>query len=335
MAHTFDVVTIGGAVRDITFYTNRGKFIATPDNLTAQRMLAFEYGAKVYVEDAKVGFGGGAANTAVCLRLLGKKVRALCAVGNDAGGHEIIQNLKTHGVDTRLVQTVRGAVSGFSMVLATDRRDIEHIAFVHHGAISQLQVSAAALARQSTQWLYLTSLAGKQWQKNLKSVFAAAARGHSNVIWNPGNVQLQAGKRALSPFLKRTEVLILNKDEAIELVLSGVTLGRKNPRHLNRPVYLLNILQEWGPHIVVITDGKRGAWAYDGEKMYRQAIKRVKAIDTTGVGDAFGATFLAALLSGKTIGDALYWGMVNTASLATAVGAQSGLLTRSELFKKL
>src|SRR3989344_3924595 len=128
MAHTFDVVTIGGAVKDTTFYTNRGKFIATPDNLTAQRMLAFEYGSKVYIEDATVGFGGGAANTAVCLRRLGRKVSAVCAVGNDANGQEIIQNLKAHGINTRLVQIIRGGVSGFSMVLATDRRDVEHIA---------------------------------------------------------------------------------------------------------------------------------------------------------------------------------------------------------------
>jgi hypothetical protein len=42
-----DIITIGAAVKDFTLYPNEGKIFNTPQNLTAQKMLAFEYGAKI------------------------------------------------------------------------------------------------------------------------------------------------------------------------------------------------------------------------------------------------------------------------------------------------
>ena len=184
-------------------------------------------------------------------------------------------------------------------------------------------------------WFYVSSLSGKNWQKNLKATFAAAKKSGSKIAWNPGNRQLQAGHKVLSGYLKQTDVLILNKDEAIELVLSGVKLGRKNPNFLNKPVYLLNILQEWGPKIVVLTAGQKGAWVYDSRKIFRQPIKKAKVINTTGIGDCFGSSFIAGLILEKNITKALKWAMINCASAVGQVGAQAGLLARKELMKKI
>ena len=51
-----------------------------------------------------------------------------------------------------------------------------------------------------------------------------------------------------------------------------------------------------GPEVIIITSGKRGADAYDGSKYYHQDVIREKRRkDTTGVGDAFGSTFIAGL----------------------------------------
>jgi hypothetical protein len=38
----FDIVTIGGAVKDFTFYTDQGRLFNTPENLTAQKMLGHQ-----------------------------------------------------------------------------------------------------------------------------------------------------------------------------------------------------------------------------------------------------------------------------------------------------
>lgn len=332
----FDIVTIGGVVRDVNFYTNQGKIFATPENLTAQRMLAFEYGAKITVKEVYRGLGGGAANTAVSLARLGFKIAIITRIGKDEISQEIIKKLKKEGINPNFIQQDNKLPTGFSFILGTDKKEREHIVFTYRGANENLNFNPKNFSLLHSRWFYLTSLAGKNWLVNLKQIFDFAKTRSTNIIWNPGTLQLQAGEKILANFLKQTKILILNKDEAIELVLSGIKLGRKNPNYLNKPIYLLNILREWGSKIVVITDGIKGAWAWSGEKIYHQKIIKAKTIDTTGVGDSFGAAFLAGLITSKNdVKKALKWGMINSAANVKEIGAQTGLLTKKELEKKL
>ncbi len=332
----FDIITIGGAVRDVTFYTNEGKVFSTPQDITAQRLLAFEYGAKISIKEAYLNLGGGAANSAVALARLGCKVAVITKIGHDENGLGIIKKFKQEGINTNFIQVEKKLPTGFSFILATEKKEREHIAFVYRGASESLTFNQKDYPNLDCNWIYLSSLSGKSWLKNLKAIFNFATGKNIKIYWNPGNLQLKSGKRILADFLKQTNILVLNKDEAIELVLSGIKLGRKNPNCLNRPLYLLNILQEWGPKIVVITDGVKGAWAYDGRKIYQQKIFKAKVVDTTGVGDSFGASFLAGLIINKNnIVKALKWGMINSASVVTKVGAQNGLLNRKKLEEKL
>jgi sugar/nucleoside kinase (ribokinase family) len=336
MSHDiFDVISLGGVVRDIIFYSNQGKTIATPENLTAQRLLAFEYGAKIDIKDVFLNFGGGAANSSVTFSKLGLKVAALARVGQDEAGQELIKQLKKEGVYTNFIQHDSKAKTGFSFILATEK-EREHIAFLYRGANKKLTFSLLHQLKVKAGWFYLTSLSGKNWPGELKRIFDFAKKQNINIAWNPGNLQLAAGQRALAGFLKQTSLLILNKDEAIELVLSGIKLGRKNPNCLNQPVYLSNILQEWGPKMVLITSGKKGACLYDGKKIYQQKAIKSKVADTTGVGDAFGSTFLAGYIKTKSnINQSLKWAALNSSSVVTETGAQNGLLTLKELKSKL
>jgi len=336
MAKFFDVVCVGGAVEDITFYTDQAKIISTPDDLSAPRKMAFEYGAKINPKETHFTYGGGAANSAVSLAQLGFKVSSIARVGRDDSGRMIVAELKKSKVETNLIQIDPKLHTGFSVIIALDKKDREHVAFVSRGANNNLVINTSNYSRLASRWFYLTSLSGDDWFKSLKAVFAVAQAKSAKIFWNPGGLQLNAGFKILNNFIKQTQVLMLNKDEAVELVLSGIKLGRKNPNHLSRPIYLLNILHEWGPKIVVITDGVKGAWAYDGKKIYHQKIYKTKVINTVGVGDAFGSAFLAGLLAEKNnVGRALKWGVVNSGSVSAKVGAQAGLLSRSELLKKI
>ena len=87
---------------------------------------------------------------------------------------------------------------------------------------------------------------------------------------------------------------------------------------------------------MVITDGVHGVYALHAGKVYRQKALRRKEADTTGVGDAFGAAFVAGLHFAKgDVATALRWGVTNAASVLTKVGAQHGVLTRAELAAQL
>ena len=47
----YDIIAIGGAVEDITFYTNEGVLLDNQKNLFKQKLLAFEYGAKIKIDN--------------------------------------------------------------------------------------------------------------------------------------------------------------------------------------------------------------------------------------------------------------------------------------------
>ncbi len=329
----YDFITIGGATEDITFHTREGLLIANRKDILRQKLMAFEYGAKVKIDRSNSTFGGGAANAAVSFSRLGFKAAALIAVGDDERGRKIIANLKKEKVGTNLVEKIKGAQSGYSFILTGS--DNEHIVFSNRGANSELRISARGGSAQggknyelkflkNTKWIYLTSLSGR-WEDVLKNVFSLKG---IKIAWNPGHRQLEKGASALGKYLKNTSVLIVNKDEAIELVVSSKEHRRKRAQFLNNIDNLLKETKKMGPQIVVVTNGRHGAYAYNGNKIYFQpTVKEVKRVNTTGVGDAFGSSFVAGLeLFKGDIKRAMNLATRNAASVVSHLGAQAGLL---------
>jgi sugar/nucleoside kinase (ribokinase family) len=327
----YDFITIGGATEDITFYTNEGVMVDNKEDVLRQKLLAFEYGAKIQIDKAFSTFGGGAANAAVCLARLGFNVGCLAAVGEDFRGNGIIANFKKNNVITKLVQKQTKAESGFSFFLVG--KDKEHICFSNRAANQELKIKDKDLKElRQAKWLYMTSLSGN-WQKVLSQVFKI---NQVCIAWNPGHVQLHTGVGTIGKYFKFCDMLIVNKDEALELVMSDKKYRSKDNRFLNGIKNLLVIIKKWGPKIVVVTNGKHGADAYDGNNFYHQDIlKEKKYINTTGVGDAFGSTFIAGLeMFNGDIKKAMKLSINNTASVVESMGAQNGLLARDVILKK-
>lgn len=346
----YDFITIGGATEDITFHTREGLLIANRRDILRQKLMAFEYGAKVKIDKSNSTFGGGAANAAVSFSRLGFRAAALVAVGDDERGKKIIANLKKEKVGTNLAEKIKGAQSGYSFILTSS--DNEHIVFSNRASNSELRITNYDLqSLKNTKWIYLTSLSGN-WEEVLKKVFSVkiplaplykggakncpslkGGLGGLKIAWNPGHRQLEKGVDVLGKYLKSTSVLILNKDEAIELVVSSREHRKKSAQFLNNINNLLKEIKKVGPQIVVITNGRHGAYAYDGKKIYFQpTIKEVKRINTTGVGDAFGSSFVAGIeLFKGDIKKALNLAARNAASVVSHLGAQTGLLRKKDI----
>ncbi len=325
------IITIGGCTEDISIYTEGGILIDNKDDLLRQNLLAFEFGAKIKVNKSYTSFGGGAANVACCLSSLGFDISIISALGGDDRGDGVIKNLKKFGVSTRLIQRVSGA-SSFSFLLIGPEN--EHVLFSDRASNNLLKIREKELkAIRNADWVYISSLSGR-WQDVLNKVMST---NKAKIAWNPGGTQLKAGHKSLKKYLERTYVLSLNKDEALELVLSDEHYRSKDNKFLNNTKNLLHIIKEWGPQIVLITNGSKGAEAYDGAKFYREkVIKAKKVSDTTGVGDAFGATFVAGLIRYKDdIQRSLKLGMYNASSVIEYQGAQNGFLTKKKIPKIL
>ena len=319
----YDVITIGGVTRDISFLTDEGILIDNHRDLLRQKLLAFEYGAKLRVDTFYNLFGGGAANAAVNFAKSGFKTACLARVGRDNNGRDIIANLREHGVSVKMTRFDDKTSTGLSFILVT--KGGERIIFTNRSANNDLIIKAEEIkAIRQAKNLYIASLSGN-WQALLHSVFKNSS---ARIAWNPGSAQYQAGLKKLSPFLKKTDVFCLNKDEAIELVLSDPRYAKKSQRFLNKVSNLLTVLHQTGPRLVLITSGMEGADIYDGQIFYHQdVLKEKKRVDITGVGDAFNSSFVAAYeLSGGDIKKSLYAGAKNTAAKIAYFGAQSGLL---------
>lgn len=321
----YDFITIGGATRDISFFTDQGLLIDNPRDILRQKLLAFEYGAKIRVDRFNYTYGGGAANAAVNFANFGLKSACLAAVGADENGKEIIKNLKERGVSTRLVKKIAKENSGFSFVLISKG---ERIIFTQRGANGKLEVTPANLqAIKNSKNIYISSLSGN-WLPILKKVFSLVRRYDIKVSWNPSEAQYLAGLDKLAPFLENTYLFSVNKDEAIELALISAGNKKLNHRFLNDERNLLKIIKGFGPKIAVVTSGSKGAYAYDGHDFYYQPIlKEQKRVDTTGVGDVFNSTLAAGLeIYQGDIKKALLLGAKNTASKIAHLGAQNGLI---------
>ena len=325
----YDFITIGGATRDIAFFTDEGVLIKNKENPfnMRQKLLAFEYGAKIRIDEFIYLFGGGASNAAVNLVGLGFRTAAIVEVGDDENGRAILKNIKDRGVISSLTHVNMQSGSGSSFILISQG---ERIIFTTRGVNDYLTLDASRLkAISQTENLYVASLTG-DWLKCLRQIFAS---GHKKIFWNPGSKQYNSGVKVLSPFLKKTYCLMLNREEALALVLSDLTNMKRSHHFFEDIKNLLKIIKSYGPEIVVITDGSNGASFYDGQNFYSQkVIKEKKHLDTTGIGDVHNSTFAAGLLLyNGDIAKAAYLAGKNTAHKISYLGAQNGLLTKSEL----
>jgi len=321
------ITTIGGATRDIMFYTNDMVIIDNKKDLLRKKLIGFEYGAKIYSKDVHLVFGGGGMNAALGLASLGVKTQTILSVGDDLVAKEIITKLKNFKVATNLVQIQKNIKTGTSSIINVGKFK-EHVIFAYRGANNKIDLSTKVIKKINTPWVYLTSLSGN-FKPSLNRLFEHCQNKKIKVVWNPGTDQLKLGLKALAKYMKRTAVFDVNRDEALELVMS--VQGKDTRDNINT---LLKFLHQYGQKVTVITDGHKGAYLYDGKKIYFRAAFKRKGVNTTGAGDSFGSGLTAGLIKYKwDLEKALKLGIMNSNSVIMKIGAQVGLLGVKDLKK--
>ncbi|MBI5733544.1 MAG: carbohydrate kinase family protein [Candidatus Kerfeldbacteria bacterium] len=302
------ILTIGGATWDVLLTTNECYLLPG----SSRKLLGFPYGGKVDVSNAIYGFGGGAANVAVGLSKLSLKTSIITRLGNDWRGHEVIKNLQHYKIDATKVQKDKKMVTPLSFVI-TSCGPRDHVVFVDRGASQNLQIPYQP--DKTATWLYLTSLATPTWRVSLSKLFRASKAKGVKVFWNPGSKQLHEFE-SLKKLLPYVTILDVNKEEAESLAHKKTSVPD-----------LLKYLKSLGPQAALITAGAAGAYYFDGNQILYHAALKVKPVNTTGAGDAFGSGFLAGLIQTGEAKKALHWGMLNSSSVITDHGAQKGLLS--------
>jgi len=122
---------------------------------------------------------------------------------------------------------------------------------------------------------------------------------------------------------------VSNDKESLRIArLLGFTLADGNI-FIQKGRFIQKISEELKKYaaIAVITDGKNGAYAYDGQVKQSIAARKVDVVETTGAGDAFASSFLAGMILKQNIEFALQIGLANSESVIKEVGAKNTLLS--------
>lgn len=287
--------------------------------------LAIPFGMKVPFEKAEIIEAvGNAANAAVSFARLGFKSGLMANVGGDQHGRDMLAALHKNKVDTRFVHINPGKQSNYHYVLwYKDERTIliKHEEYKYHWP--------HLAPHEIPKWIYFSSISKNAL--DFHDDLADWLERHPDVklAFQPGTFQIDAGTHRLKRIYARSELLVVNREEAAEV--SG---GKAEDLH-----DLFDRLHALGPKIVAITDGPDGAYASDGtERLQMPPYPDPKPpFERTGAGDAFTSTFVAAIMKGSNIAGALQWAPINSMSVVQDLGAQRGLLTQhhmAELLRK-
>lgn len=314
MSATLDLITIGDASLDSFISPSESETLCSLDEKTC--MVCFKYGDKIPVTSLDFSVGGNAANNAVGAKRLGLDVALVSTFGDDIVGKQIRDALEKEGIILSYVHEAQNMRSNYSTVINYAE---ERTIFSFHAP--KPYVFPQKLPEP--KWLYLTSL-GEGWENVFKETLAYLDM-HPDVklAFNPGSQQLRAALVELSPILKHTHLLYVNREEAEHISMKSDSVGHEKE--------LLSAVHALGPSMIVITDGPAGAYVYNGQSYLYAPIFPQKAVSRTGAGDAFGSGCLSALIKGKTLEEALMWGTLNSASVIGKVGAQTGLLRADEM----
>lgn len=237
------------------------------------------------------GPGGKGSNQAVAAGRAGAPTLYVGAIGHDALGREAKAFYRAEGIAAKWATKPRHP-TGSAAILVNDAGQNEII--VALSANNRLAKSDLPLKAITNARIVITQL-----EANLPASTHALKLGRDAgalTILNPAPFRAEF-KPAM---LKHVDILIPNETEFVELInrldksggkpLTAAALFKLSPAKLH------TLCGAVGVPIVIITLGQRGVFISRADGYLEVPAFQVKAIDTTGAGDAFVGGFAAGLI---------------------------------------
>lgn len=244
--------------------------------------------------------GGKGANQAVaCARAGGARTRMLLALGRDAYATPLEQSLLEAGVDARIIR-VDNEATGVAFICVSD--DAENAITVAPGANAHLRPEHLPELADVSHLLM-------QLETPLEAVASWARSAQDAGVC----VILNAAPARTLPaeLLGDVDILVVNEGELA--AISGES------------GCVADAMARLGGIDVIVTLGSRGSCArVDGEWLLQPAFE-IEAVDTTGAGDAFCGTFVAAMAQSGGFAEALRRASAASALACARRGAQSSV----------
>ncbi|MEI5131433.1 ribokinase [Streptomyces libani] len=296
----YDVLVVGSANADLTVRVDR-------------RPGA---GETVLGTDLVESAGGKGANQAAAAARIGGRTALLARVGGDAYGELLLGAQRAAGTDVTPVIVDGTARTGTAMIIVDP--DGDNSIVVSPGANAALTPQDVAAAKDTIAASAVVSLQLEIPMESVRAAASAAEQAGTRVVLNPS----PAPTADLAPeLLSVADPLVVNEHEARQL--SGLTNGT--------PAQWAQALRDRGARSVVVTLGGDGALVLDADGAENIPGVRVKAVDTTGAGDAFTGALATRLARGDALPEAARFAVRVGAAAVTKPGAQPSYPTRAEL----
>ncbi|MEU2719055.1 ribokinase [Streptomyces smyrnaeus] len=318
--HAYDLLVVGSANADLVIGLDR-----RPGP-----------GETVLGSDLMIHPGGKGANQAAAAARLGARTTLLARVGDDAYGRMLAEAQRDAGAalagllvgSTDTPGTVgksgtdgaaegKDAPTGVALITVDAAGDNSIV--VSPGANARLTPDDVAAARELFEAAAVVSLQLEIPLETVAAAARAAAEHGARLVLNPS-----PPARLPEDVLALCDPLVLNEHEARLLLDDGQSLTAD-------PEEWATALLALGPRSVVVTLGAEGALVAgpgvgsettDGIGMVRVPTPRVRAVDTTGAGDAFTGALGWRLGRGDRLEDAVGYAVRVGALAVTRPGAQ-------------
>ena len=260
-------------------------------------------GETVFGDSYQMGFGGKGANQAVMAGILGAEVYVITCLGSDVYRDMTIENFKNNDVITDYIQTVDGS-SGVAPIWVDESGQNRII--VIPGANDLIY---GTLAIESLEKIGKPDVLVGQFEIPMdvnEQVFSYAYKNGVETVLNP------------APANKPSDILLQNTSWFIPNEIEFEEIYGDVFNENNLLLFAKNVDTN-----VVVTLGEKGCAYIKNNSVKIIKADSVKAIDTTGAGDAFVGAFSFALASKLDIEECLKLALKKATDSVTKKGTQS------------
>lgn len=255
----------------------------------------------------RTGAGGKGLNQAIAAAKLGGRVHFLGAVGRDAFGEMMLSKLKEAGVDVSSVSVREDIASGVALIEVCQGENEIALDLGANETITESEIEAF-LEKAKPGDLFLTQ--GENNGDSLRESLQKARELGLRSLLNPA-----PANKTMKDDFPFVDYLLPNETEVA--LLSGIEDLEKAAKSLVVPT-------------VVVTLGEKGYAVFSKKESYSQSALKVKAVDTTGAGDAFCGAFAAFLSQDLEDKEALRLSSIYASLKTTRKGSSIAMLTQKE-----
>ena len=269
-------------------------------------------GETILGDKYNVGPGGKGCNQAVAIARLGAKVNFISKIGKDSYGELALETLKKNNINTETIIQDKKLQTGVAGILV-DKNSGKNAINVIVGAPSTLKINEINKHTNiiKSSKIFLTQLEVPK-DVTLYCLKTAKENGCLTIL-NPA-----PASEITKEFYSNIDYFTPNETEA-EFYTGIKITNEKEAKQASDKLINLGIKK------VIITLGEKGLFYSDGNEEIYLTANSVKAIDTTGAGDAFNGGLAFGLLKEKPIKECLEFANKVAGLSTTKLGAGNAM----------